>query len=312
LSPIGWDEEVRAYAGERWWVFALPIVFGFLLAGCGYALVSGRDHGAGLLPARPGPASAAPGLRTPLRLATRLHRGSLIGWTIGFAVFGGVFGAIAQDMAGLVNGNPQIAQIMARYGGGTGIVDSFLAEMLGLLGLVASIFAVQAALRLRGEETGLRAEPLLATSVGRTRWAASHIAFAVGGPIVLMGVAGLFGGLANGLRTGAVGTELPRLLVAALAQVPATWVLAGIVVALFGVLPRLTAVGWAAVVVFLVLGQFGPMLKLPQWAMDVSPFTHVPKLPGGGFTAAPIGWLFLVAASLTVLGVTAFRRRDLG
>jgi ABC-2 type transport system permease protein len=274
--------------------------------------VSGRDHGAGLLPARPGPASAAPGLRTPLRLATRLHRGSLIGWTIGFAVFGGVFGAIAQDMAGLVNGNPQIAQIMARYGGGTGIVDSFLAEMLGLLGLVASIFAVQAALRLRGEETGLRAEPLLATSVGRTRWAASHIAFAVGGPIVLMGVAGLFGGLANGLRTGAVGTELPRLLVAALAQVPATWVLAGIVVALFGVLPRLTAVGWAAVVVFLVLGQFGPMLKLPQWAMDVSPFTHVPKLPGGGFTAAPIGWLFLVAASLTVLGVTAFRRRDLG
>ena len=312
LSPIGWGEQVRAFGGERWWVLALPVVFALVVGGIGYALVTGRDHGAGLLPSRPGPAVGAPSLRSPFGLAVRLHRGPLLGWTISFAVLGGAFGAIAQDMASLINGNQQLEQIMARFGGGTGIVDSFLVETIGLLGLVAAIYTVQAALRLRGEESGLRTEPLLATSVGRLRWAASHIAFAALGPVVLLAVAGFFAGLAHGLRTGNIGAELPRLLAASLVQVPAAWVLAGIVVALFGLVPQAIAVSWAAVVVFLLLGQFGPMLKLPQWAMDISPFTHIPKLPGGTFTAAPIGWLVLITIALTVAGLTGFRRRDLG
>jgi ABC-2 type transport system permease protein len=312
LSPIGWGEQVRAFADERWWVFALPVGFAVLVAGGAFALVAGRDHGAGLLPPRPGPATAAPGLRSPLRLATRLHRGSLIGWTVSFAVLGGVFGAIAQDMANLINGNPQIERIMAQIGGSTGAVNSFLVEMFGLLGLVASIYTVQAALRLRGEETEQRAEPLLATAVGRTRWAAGHIVFAAVGPVALLGAAGVMAGLAHGLRTGTVGAQVPRLLAAALVQVPASWVLAGIVVALFGLAPKLSAVSWAVVVAFLLLGEFGPLLHAPQWAMDLSPFTHLPKLPGGVVTGAPIGWLCLLAVVLTGAGIAGFRRRDLG
>jgi ABC-2 type transport system permease protein len=46
--------------------------------------------------------------------------------------------------------------------------------------------------------------------------------------------------------------------------------------------------------------------------MDVSPFTHVPKLPGGQLTGAPIGWLVLVSVVLTGVGLIGFRRRDLG
>ncbi len=57
---------------------------------------------------------------------------------------------------------------------------------------------------------------------------------------------------------------------------------------------------------------FGPLLRFPGWIMDISPFTHVPKLPGGPVNAAPLLWLALAAALLTAAGLAALRRRDIG
>lgn len=102
------------------------------------------------------------------------------------------------------------------------------------------------------------------------------------------------------------------MLVAALAQLPAVWVLTGITVAVFGLAPGLITAGWAALVLFLVLGQLGTILGLPQWMMDLSPFTHSPKLPGGELSATPLVMLTAVAAILVTIGLATFRRRDLG
>ncbi|HEX4721389.1 MAG TPA: ABC transporter permease [Pseudonocardiaceae bacterium] len=311
LSPIGWGQRVRPFAGERWWVLALPIGAAALTVWLAGALVARRDLGAGLLPARPGRADAR-GLATPLALAWRLQRGALLAWLIAFAVLGVALGGIAQDMAGLVNTSSQLHSIIAELGGVNGIVDEFLAAMLGLLGLVAAVFTVQAVLRLRTEETAQRAEPVLATRTSRVAYAASHLTIAVVGGAALLAVGGATMGLADGLRTGNLRTELPSLLASALAQVPAAWVLAGVALALFGLLPRIAVAGWAALVVCLLLGELGPTLHVPQWAMDVSPFTHVPKLPGGQFTGTPIGWLLVVSVVLAVAGLIGFRRRDIG
>ncbi|MCQ0019383.1 hypothetical protein [Actinomadura madurae] len=62
---------------------------------------------------------------------------------------------------------------------------------------------------------------------------------------------------------------------------------------------------------FAVVTLFGAGLNLDQWALDVSPFTHVPKLPGRSFTAAPVIWLVALAAALSAVGLAAFRRRDI-
>ncbi|MCW2917447.1 MAG: putative exporter of polyketide antibiotics-like protein [Actinomycetia bacterium] len=158
----------------------------------------------------------------------------------------------------------------------------------------------------------IRGKPLLATPVGRIRWVVSHLVIAALGTAVLLAVAGLATGLTHGLRAHDLSGQLPRLLGAALVQLPAAWVLAAIVVVLFGFAPRLAMAGWGTLAACLLLGQLGPVLKLSQWAMDVSPFTHVPKLPGGDPTAAPLISLTLLAALLTVAGLAGFRRRDIG
>lgn len=45
--------------------------------------------------------------------------------------------------------------------------------------------------------------------------------------------------------------------------------------------------------------------------MDLSPFTHVPKLPGADPEWGPVGVLVGVAAGVLALGLWRLRRRDL-
>ncbi|MCW2940101.1 MAG: putative exporter of polyketide antibiotics-like protein [Actinomycetia bacterium] len=311
LSPIGWASQVRPYAGDRWWVLLVPAAFTALLAVAAYTLTGRRDLGAGLVPPRPGPARAAPGLRSPLALAWRLQRGTLCGWGAGFVVYGAAIGGIADGISTLVKGSSSTEKVVIEMGGGHNIVDAFLALGMGILGVLAASYVVAAALRLRGEETGQRLEPLLAARAGRIRWAAGHLVIAASGAAALLAAGGLAAGLAHGLRTHDVAGQVPRLTGGALVQAPAVWVLAGIAAALFGLLPRFTGAAWGAVGLFLLLGQLGPVLNLSQWVMDVSPFTHVPKVPGGAVSAAPLIWLAVTAAALAAMGLAAFRRRDL-
>jgi ABC-2 type transport system permease protein len=311
LSPIGWLQAIRPYGGDHWWPVALTAVVSLVLAGIGAALSARRDIGAGLLPPRLGPATGSPMLRSPLALAWRLHRGLLAGWVAGFVALGVVLGYLAEGVGDLVKDAPQMIDIFNRLGGSNALIDSYLASILNLFGLIAAGYAIQATLRLHAEEAAGRAEPVLATSVGRVRWAGSHLAFALLGPAATLAAGGLALGLTHGLNTGDVGRELPRLLGGALVQLPAVWVLAMITVVLFGVLPRYTAVGWGALAICLVLGLVGPAVQLDQWVLDISPFTHLPHVPGNAVTATPLVWLVVVSAVLAAGGLTALRRRDL-
>jgi ABC-2 type transport system permease protein len=312
LSPIGWAERFQPFAGEQWWVLLLPLGLLLVLLVAASALLTRRDLGTGVLPTRPGPPAAPPWLRSPLGLAWRLQRGTLLGWTIGSAIAGLSFGAIAQDMVQAAAEDPETARMLARLGGAGSITDIYLAAILSWLGMLAAGYAVQATLRLHAEETELRAEQVLATAVPRIGWAGSHLLVAAVGSAVVLATGGLVAGLAHGLRAGDLGGQLPRVLGGALVQLPAVWVMAGIGAALFGLLPRLMVGGtWAILGIVLFITTLGEPLQLAQWTLDLSPFAHLPRLPAAAFTATPLAWLAVLALALGAAGLAGFRRRDL-
>jgi ABC-2 type transport system permease protein len=105
---------------------------------------------------------------------------------------------------------------------------------------------------------------------------------------------------------------VPVLVGSSLALAPAVWVLVGVTVALFGLVPRAAPAAWATLSASYLLAFLGPLLSLPDWVLDLSPFTHVPLLPAADFTAGPLIALTAVAAAFTVVGLIGFRRRDVG
>jgi ABC-2 type transport system permease protein len=120
---------------------------------------------------------------------------------------------------------------------------------------------------------------------------------------------GLGAGLAYAARTGDAG-QVPRLAAAALGQLPAVWVVAGVAVLAFGLGARLSMAGWLALAACVLVAILGPLLDLPDAVLDVSPFTHSPSLPGGGAHAGALGALTAVAALLVGAGLAALGRRD--
>ena len=311
LSPIGWSEQLRPYAGNRWWVALIPVAFTIVVGRAAFFLNGRRDLGAGLVPPRPGPARGAPGLRTPLALAWRLQRGTFIAWAVAFALLALVLGSLASDVGSLLD-SPQSRDLITKMGGAQGLTDAFLGTELGIVAIMAAAYGISAVLRMRSEETALRAEPLLATSVTRGRWLTSHVVIALGGTTVLLLVVGLGAGLTYGASTGDLGGAIASLAGAALVRLPAVWLLTGIAVALFGLLPRMVLGAWAALVASLLLGEFGAVLGLPTWVRGISPFAHVPSLPGAAMAWAPTIVLLVIAAVLIAAGVAGFRRRDIG
>jgi ABC-2 type transport system permease protein len=312
LSPIGWAELVRAFGVIRWWVLVLPLLTTVAVTTAAAVVAARRDYDAGLLPQRPGPAIGAASLRSPLALAWRLQGATLIAWLTGALFYGILIGAAAKGIGGLL-GSRSIRHIMVELGGKTALTNAYLAAIMSFSGLIAAGYAVSAVLRLRAEETAERADPVLATGAGRISWGLSHLSIASIGTVLILLITGLGTGLGLALRSGGGGGDIARLVSAGLAQAPAALVIAGIAAALFGLAPKASVGGsWTALGVVSLMLFLGATLQLSHWVLDISPFTHLPKLPGGTVNAATFVWLSLIAVALAAAGLAGLRRRDMG
>jgi ABC-2 type transport system permease protein len=310
LSPIGWSQQFRPYAGNRWWVLLVTAAFAVAMVAVAARLAARRDLGAGLLTTGSGPSHAPRGLAGPGGLAWRLHRASLLGWAIGFVATGALVGSLAADVADFAN-NDSARQLFEKLGGQRGLTDAYLAVEFTAAAMVAAAFGIAIVVRMRAEEAELRAEPVLAAAVSRLRWAGAHLSMALGGPVVLLALAGAGAGGAHALRTHD-GGQVGRLVVAALAQAPAVWVVVGVAALLFGLAPRRLAGAWALYGAFVLIAEIGPLLSLGSWFEDLSPFAHAPQLPGHAVAAPALVVLTIVGVGLVAGSLAAFRRRDVG
>ena len=311
LSPMGWGQQMRPYGGDIWWPLGLFVVAFVVLVGAASMLATRRDVGSGILADRRGHAEAAPRLLSPFGLAWRLQRGALLGWAVGLAGFGLVFGAVIDEIR---NTGGATADWYARMTGSDEMVEAWGTSMIEMAGMVVAVYAVQILLRMGAEEIDGPLEPVLATAVSRPRWMISHVLNAWLGVLLLLMVFATSMGLAAGVVLGDVPAQLSALVAAGLAQLPGIMVIGAVVVLVTALLPRWTGtISWTAVMLFILLGPlFGAAtFQLPKWVQDISPFTHIPKAPAADITAVPLLSLVAISAVIGVAGLVAFRRRNL-
>jgi ABC-2 type transport system permease protein len=309
-SPIGSAQAIRAFADERWWVLLIPAVTSLLLVLGAVALQAHRDFGAGILAQRAGRPNAPATLGSPLGLDVRLQRASIVAWSVGLGLMGFFYGVVGEQAESIFEENPEMESYFAHLGDAS-ITDAFLATSILMMALLAMGLTVSSVLRLRGEEVAFRADLVMAAPTSRSTWWSSHLAVTTVGTTVALTSMGAATGLGFAAMTGEA-FRIAQLSAAALLMVPAQLVVAGLVFCLVAWWPQRAMLAWGVVAVIVVIDLFGTLLELPQWAVNVSPFQHVPAVPAMSVQALPIVILLLCAAALVAVGSIGVRRRDIG
>lgn len=310
VSPVGWAQRSRPFAGDEWWVLLLPAGLTLVLLVVAGWLARRRELGSSLLQQRAGPGHAGRGLRSPEGLAIRSMRGSLLGWGTGLLLYAVVVGLVTSSVRRLLGSSGAARAYLDRLGGGGALERGYVAAMAGVLALVTTGFALQTLNHLHSEELSGRGEYVLVRGVSRWRWAAGYLGVSLIGSLLLLTVAGLGAGVADSLHRGTA-SGLSWWLEACLANVPAVWLAAAIMALAIGLLPRMWELGWIVFAASALLVEVGPAIQAPGWVKGLSPFAHVPTVPSVPFTWwSTLTLLGLVLAGV-VVGAIGLRRRDL-
>lgn len=308
MSPLGWAENTRAFWDDRWWPLLLPLAATALTVTLALWLLSRRDIGSGLIQPRPGPDHAHPSLLRPIGFSLRIQRGAIVGWTYLLFVYGFAIGAVGDNIKGILQSSSSLTAAFA--GASDNIIDSYFASIFTVMALMAAGFAISGALRPHSEEARDRAALLLAGPLGKVRWALGHVLIAYLASALMMALLGLGLGLGLGVVTGDF-SELGTLIGSGFAQTPAIWLTASIAVLLFGISSRASVAGWGLLVAFIVIWSVASFGDLPDWIVDLSPYSHVSAVPAVPLDVTPLIVMTGIAAVLTATGLALWRRRDL-
>ncbi|KJQ55681.1 ABC transporter permease [Microbacterium sp. SA39] len=312
LTPFSWAEHTRPYDTDTAWPVLLCLGLGLVLAAASVVLQSRRDIDASFVAERPGRVSARPALASPHALVWRLTAGAIIGWAVG----GAVTGFFATTMSGVIDqvsgDNPAVTEVLTQIGGATGGLDETVVTLFfTLLGILAACCAVQTVVRARQEEARGTAEIVLATPIGRVRWLADHVVVATIAVLIVVAAAVLAAWFGI-WSTDADGSLYRIVAVAGLGQALAASVFTVLTALVFVVLPRATiGLAWALVLVATMLGMFGPLLGLPEWTANISPFAVTPVVDGDGVDPRGLWWLVLAVAAGAAGALALMRRREL-
>lgn len=310
LTPLGWTQETRPAAGNHAWPLLLAVAFAVVAGAVAAGLHARRDFGMGVIAPRPGPERGG-AVTSVWGLAGRLHRPSIVAWTLALALLGAVFGLLATSVGEVIADNPSIVALVAA--GQVTPEDlqfEFLATIIGLIGIVAAVYGVQVVMRIHAEETEYRVEPVLAGALARRTYLASNAAIALTGPAIGMVIAGSVLGLVASRLEPTI--SMGDVLAQASVTIPAVWVLVSLALAAVGARPAVRVLGWLGVVATFALTILGPILQVPERVLAVSPLRHVPNVTAAAPDWSGLGWVSLVALVLLVVAFAGFSRRDVG
>ncbi len=250
------------------------------------------------------------GLSSPTALALRGERASLAGWVFGTGFFALIIGLISNTVssAGL---SENVQRQLRKLG------DVSITKPSGYIGLcflffvlVVCLFGCAQMAAARHEEADERLETLFALPVQRARWLSGRIVLAFGGAVALSLAAGLLAWAGAAIEH--AGVTLPSMLEAAGNCLPAAILFLGLAALAFAGIPRATTgIAYGLVAGAFVWQLFGPLLNVPQWMRELTPFQHVGLVPAQPFqlgAALVMSAIGLVAAAGAV---QLFARRDL-
>ncbi|KUO49869.1 MAG: hypothetical protein APF76_01100 [Desulfitibacter sp. BRH_c19] len=316
LAPEAWFRITVPFGENHAWPLLVFIVLFALPMMLSYMLLVRRDMAAGLIAQKEGSADASPHFNSPMALAWRQHKGSILVWAIGMAWLGGIMGMGTPNISEAISStfahmNTSWASAIVKLGNQEGFI-AILIYILGLMGGL-SVFAITTVQRLRQEENEHYAEMVLSKPVSRFRWMGSYLTVAFAGSTLILLALGLASGLGWSIASGDF-SHFPRVLGMSLLKIPSVWTIIGIGALLYGWLPRMASVlNWLILGAFIFIEMLWEVGIVGWSALQWTPFAYAHySIPINELSIVPLIVLTGIAAALTWLGFIGFRRRSIG
>jgi ABC-2 type transport system permease protein len=309
FSPLGWISRTEVFVQNDWWPIWSTLGISLVLFIVSIYLNTLRDLGAGFLPQRPGRTNASKLLLSPIGHALRIQRTGLISWAVGMFILGASYGAILGDFESFVE-EIDIIQELLPQAAGFSLMDQFITMLMVIMAMFATVPALIALFKLRGEEKKNRTESLLSKAVSRYKLLGSYFLISVVNAFIMLTLVSLGLWIAgNPVVDG--GLEFGAIYKVALVQIPAMAIMLGIGVFFIGVKPNLTSITWMYLTFSFLILYLGDLLQLPEWIINISPFSHIPQIPMEEMNYFTITILMIISILFIVLGFIGYRKRDI-
>jgi len=310
VTPLGWAEELRPFAGPHPLILVLPAVATVPLLLVAARMSRTRDVGTGLVPTKDTARPSSRLLSSPTALALRRQRGVLAAWVLGIAAFAVVLGAISTSVsaAGI---SSKLQKEFAKFGSGSIVTPvGYLSFVFIVFIFAMCLFACSQMGFARQEEADQQLETLLAQPTSRYRWLGGRLLLAAVAVCFLAGLGGLVAWA--GSASQGVAVSLPQLLEAGANCIPISLMVLGVAALIYSVLPRASsAISYSLVTVMFLWYLVGSLLGVPQWLVDLTPFRHIGLVPTQSFEVEAALVMVAVGVAAATAALVCFRRRDL-
>jgi len=312
LSPLGWIEKLHPLRDSSP-IWLVPIaIFCLVFSLAAVYLAGRRDLGASLLADKDTAKARRRLLGSPLGLAFRLEKNTVIGWTLGAAFVGLAYGYIAKSATQIIKDSAGAGKVVSKIAGEAQLAGA--KTFLGILFLLATILIMAEATSLvgsmRNEESQGYLDNFLVRQTSRLRWLSGRLGVIYIALTFSVIAAAVFGWLGEASQH--TGVSFHEMFTAGLNILPAEIFIAGIGILTFGFKPRLTSsVMYGAIAWSFLLEMVGSAINLNHYILDTSIIHHIALAPA----VSPnwtTGKIYIAAGVIMMLlGSARFNSRDL-
>ncbi|MDO4242718.1 MAG: hypothetical protein Q4C85_02980 [Actinomyces sp.] len=315
LSPIGWAQAMRPWAGESWGWAVVLILVADAVALLALRLASRRDLEAPAIAWPSPPGLGRPGPRGPWALALRIQARAALWWVAGAVAMAALYGGLAGSLEGALGTISQESEYFTAFLGGSFAPRSYVSVFFAFVALLAAGAGMTVVASAWRDELAGRAEAILAAPRPRAQRVCTVAAAAAAGSLATIVAGAACLGVTSAATTGQ--WELARdALISALGAWPACLALIGAGALVTGVGRAVGAAVWGLFAWTAMLTLVSDLLGLPQWLRNLSVLEHVPPVLALGPGSPALDWtgalvLTGLAAALLAGGAWLVGRRDL-
>jgi ABC-2 type transport system permease protein len=314
FSWFHWTAGHLPLAGQYDWLSLVPVaIVVVVLFAVGVWAFDRRDLGSTSaipVPAMPG---ALLGIRGPIGRSFGERLPQALAWGLGLAAFAALIGASSKSFAETLTNSPDTSKLLTTVFKGYDITSGggFLQLLYAYVGyVVAGLAAAVLVSGWASDENGRRLELLLASPLGRARWAIAGGVGVFGAIAVMTGLAML--GIAGGVAS--AGTDVATPVAGGLIIGLYAAAAAGVGFAVGGLFRNTIAGEITAVFVIatFLIDFLAPPLNLPDWVHQLALTSHFGQTMIGNWDPAGVVACLVLAVGGLLLGAWGMTRRDVG